>query len=112
MGLNSYWVTQDAVNKWYECVMVDPMHKAIRNDARINWICNPTHKHRELRGLTPQERNTEDSRKKDTRLRRPDLLSGHHGRGRTTSRSRDIGRSTHRRVCVCDVLRNYKYYSM
>lgn len=21
-------------------------------DARINWICNPVHKHRELRGLT------------------------------------------------------------
>ena len=32
--------------------MVDPTHNAIRNDARINWICNPTHKHRELRGLT------------------------------------------------------------
>jgi len=21
-------------------------------DSRINWICNPVHKHRELRGLT------------------------------------------------------------
>merc|ERR1712003_321761 len=50
--LNTYWVTQDAVHKWYECIMVDPMHKVIRNDPRINWICNPTHKHRELRGLT------------------------------------------------------------
>jgi len=28
------------------------MHNAIRNDARINWICNPTHKRREARGLT------------------------------------------------------------
>jgi len=50
--LNSYWVTQDAVNKWYEVIMVDPMHKAVRNDAKLNWICNATHKHRELRGLT------------------------------------------------------------
>lgn len=50
--LNTYWVTQDAVHKWYECIMVDPMHKVIRNDPRINWICNPQHKHRELRGLT------------------------------------------------------------
>jgi len=50
--LNTYWVTHDAMHKWYECVMVDPMHKTIRNDPRINWICNPTHKHRELRGLT------------------------------------------------------------
>jgi len=50
--LNSYWVTQDAVHKWYECILVDPMHKVIRNDPRINWICNAVHKHRELRGLT------------------------------------------------------------
>merc|ERR1712045_787803 len=50
--LNSYWVTQDAAHKWFEVVMVDPMHKAIRDDARINWICKPVMKHRELRGLT------------------------------------------------------------
>jgi len=48
--LNTYWCTQDAVHKWYECIMVDPMHKAIRDDPRINWICNAAHKHRELRG--------------------------------------------------------------
>jgi len=56
--LNSYWVTQDAIHKWYECVMVDPMHKVIRNDPRINWICNATHKHRELRGLTSAGRKS------------------------------------------------------
>merc|ERR1719352_260499 len=50
--LNSYWVAEDAVHKWYEVVMIDPMHKAVRDDARINWICNPTQKHRELRGVT------------------------------------------------------------
>lgn len=50
--LNSYWVCQDASHKFFEIVMVDPMHKTIRNDSRINWICNPTHKHRELRGMT------------------------------------------------------------
>merc|ERR1712217_595591 len=50
--LNSYWVSQDAICKWYEVIMVDPMHKAIRTCPRINWICNPVHKHRELRGLT------------------------------------------------------------
>ena len=50
--LNSYWVAQDAVHKWYEVVMVDPYHKAIRDDPRINWICKPTMKHRELRGQT------------------------------------------------------------
>lgn len=29
-----------------------PPPPAIRKDARINWIANPVHKHRELRGLT------------------------------------------------------------
>merc|ERR1719396_219762 len=50
--LNSYWVTQDAVHKWYEVILVDPMHKCIRDDPRINWICKPVMKHRELRGQT------------------------------------------------------------
>merc|ERR1719389_1087335 len=50
--LNSYWVAHDAVHKWYEVIMIDPMHKCIRDDPRINWICQPTMKHRELRGLT------------------------------------------------------------
>eukprot|EP00405_Crypthecodinium_cohnii_P061279 CAMPEP_0195001676 /NCGR_PEP_ID=MMETSP0326_2-20130528/1661_1 /TAXON_ID=2866 ORGANISM="Crypthecodinium cohnii, Strain Seligo" /NCGR_SAMPLE_ID=MMETSP0326_2 /ASSEMBLY_ACC=CAM_ASM_000348 /LENGTH=249 /DNA_ID=CAMNT_0040004427 /DNA_START=57 /DNA_END=804 /DNA_ORIENTATION=+ len=50
--LNSYWVAQDAKHKWYEVVMVDPYHKVVRDDPRINWICKPTMKHRELRGLT------------------------------------------------------------
>merc|ERR1712217_75190 len=50
--LNSYWVTADAVHKWFEVIMVDPYHKVIRDDPRINWICKPVMKHRELRGLT------------------------------------------------------------
>ena len=43
---------QDAVYKYFEVIMIDTAHKAIRNDPRINWICNAVHKHRELRGLT------------------------------------------------------------
>ncbi|KAF4768048.1 hypothetical protein HAV15_002060 [Penicillium sp. str.  len=50
--LNSYWINQDSTYKYYEVILVDPQHKAIRRDARINWICNPVHKHRESRGLT------------------------------------------------------------
>ena len=50
--LNSYWVNQDATHKYFEVILVDPNHNGIRNDARINWICNPVHKHRENRGLT------------------------------------------------------------
>ncbi|KAF3195063.1 60S ribosomal protein L15 [Orbilia oligospora] len=50
--LNSYWINQDSTYKYYEVILVDPQHKAIRRDARINWIVNPVHKHRESRGLT------------------------------------------------------------
>merc|ERR1711934_630951 len=50
--LNSYWVGQDGTYKYYEVVLVDPQHNAIRNDARVNWLCKGTHTHRELRGLT------------------------------------------------------------
>ncbi|KAJ5157092.1 uncharacterized protein N7482_008192 [Penicillium canariense] len=50
--LNSYWINQDSTYKYFEVICVDPQHKAIRRDARINWICNPVHKHREARGLT------------------------------------------------------------
>ena len=62
--LNSYWVAQDAVNKWFEVVMVDPFHKCIRDDPRINWICNNTMKHRELRGLTAAGRRARGLRVK------------------------------------------------
>ncbi|KAJ2927142.1 hypothetical protein H1R20_g9943, partial [Candolleomyces eurysporus] len=50
--LNSYWVNQDGVYKYFEVILVDPSHKAIRRDPRINWIVNPVHKRREARGLT------------------------------------------------------------
>ncbi|KAK9781036.1 putative Ribosomal protein L15 [Seiridium cardinale] len=50
--LNSYWINQDSTYKYYEVILVDPQHKAIRQDPRINWIVAPVHKHREARGLT------------------------------------------------------------
>ncbi len=50
--LNSYWVNQDATYVYYEVILVDPQHKAIRRDPRINWIVRPVHTHRENRGLT------------------------------------------------------------
>lgn len=50
--INSYWVAQDSTYKFYEVVLADPAHNAIRNDPKINWICDAVHKHRELRGLT------------------------------------------------------------
>merc|ERR1712182_120200 len=73
--LNSYWVAQDAMYKYYEVVMIDPMHKAVRRDPRINWICNPVHKHRELRGLTAAGKANRGLRFKNhgTNKRRPSM---------------------------------------
>ena len=42
--LNSYWINQDSTYKYFEIILVDPQHKAIRRDSRINWIVNPVHK--------------------------------------------------------------------
>ena len=50
--LNSYWVGQDATYKFFEVILVDPSHRAIRRDPKINWICRPVFKRREARGLT------------------------------------------------------------
>ncbi|CAG8789352.1 40859_t:CDS:2, partial [Gigaspora margarita] len=50
--LNSYWINQDSTYKYYEVILVDPNHKAVRRDAKINWIVSSKHKHREARGLT------------------------------------------------------------
>ena len=50
--LNSYWVGQDSTYKYFEVIMIDPSHKAIRRDPKINWMCKAVQKHRELRGLT------------------------------------------------------------
>ncbi|KAJ9577358.1 hypothetical protein L9F63_006102, partial [Diploptera punctata] len=39
-------------------ILVDPAHKAIRRDAKINWMCKAVMKHRELRGLTSAGRKS------------------------------------------------------
>ena len=65
--LNSYWVNSDSSWKYFEVILVDVQHNAIRNDARVNWICNPTHKHREMRGLTSAGRSGRGLRKRGHR---------------------------------------------
>ncbi|OIR57418.1 MAG: 60S ribosomal protein L15 [Amphiamblys sp. WSBS2006] len=50
--LNSYWVAEDIHNRYYEVILVDPAHNAIRNSPEENWICAAKMKHREARGLT------------------------------------------------------------
>jgi len=72
--LNSYWVNQDLTYKYYEVILVDPQHNAIRNDPRMQWITKPTHKHRELRGLTSAGRQHRGFRKSGHRANK--LIGG------------------------------------
>merc|ERR1711998_120102 len=73
--LNSYWVNQDGTFKYFEVILVDPTHKCVRRDPRINWICAPTHKHRELRGITSAGRANRGLRSKahGSTKRRPSM---------------------------------------
>merc|ERR1711934_834250 len=73
--LNSYWVGQDAAYKFFEVVMVDPSHNAIKKDPRINWIVSEKHNKRELRGLTSAGKKYRGLRQKGYRShkRRPSV---------------------------------------
>ncbi|KZX12689.1 50S ribosomal protein L15e [Methanobrevibacter filiformis] len=50
--LNSYWVWADGKFKFYEVILVDPNNPSIKNDNKINWICENQHTGRVFRGLT------------------------------------------------------------
>merc|ERR1712062_697748 len=56
--MNSYWVGEDSTYKFYEIIMVDPFHKAVRRDPSLNWLCEANKKHREMRGLTSASRKS------------------------------------------------------
>merc|ERR1711988_1412878 len=73
--LNSYLVNQDATFKFFEIIMVDVSHRCIRRDPRINWICAPVMKHRELRGITSAGRANRGLRSKGhgANKRRPSM---------------------------------------
>merc|ERR1711937_811970 len=71
--MNSYWVAQDGIHKYYEVIMVDPAHNAVRNDPKLQWIVSDKHKHREMRGLTSAGKSSRGLRVKGHRdnKRRP-----------------------------------------
>lgn len=45
--LNSYWVGEDSTYKFFEVILIDPFHKAIRRNPDTQWITKPVHKHRD-----------------------------------------------------------------
>ena len=36
--LNSYYVAEDGMYKWYEVILIDPYSKSIKNDKDLNWV--------------------------------------------------------------------------
>ena len=51
--LNSYWVGEDGKNKFYEVIMIDPEHPAIKSDKDMGWVSSgSSHRGRAFRGKT------------------------------------------------------------
>ena len=50
--LNSYWVGEDGNHQWYECVLADRDHAAVKKDKERKWVTEPQHRGRAFRGLT------------------------------------------------------------
>jgi len=79
--LNSYFVGEDGISKWYEVILVDKSHPAIQKDREIRWILQEQHKGRVYRGLTgagKKSRGLARSRGKGAEKIRPSLRA--HGK--------------------------------
>jgi len=75
--LNSYWVGQDGKLKYYEVILVDGHHPAIKSDSRLSWVANPTHRGRAERGKTAAGRRGRGmrTRGRGTEKTRPSIRS-------------------------------------
>jgi len=62
--LNSYWVGEDGRSKWFEIILVDPHHPAIKADKQLNWITQKQHRKRVFRGLTSAGKKVRGLRRK------------------------------------------------
>ena len=50
--LNSYWSCADGSKEWFEIILVDPSHSAVKNDSRVSWTASNKNKKRVHRGRT------------------------------------------------------------
>merc|ERR1712100_221940 len=87
--MNSYWIAQDSTYKYFEVIMVDPAHKCVRTDPRLNWLCKAVHKHRELLDSLQLERRTVEWARDTDTTRSSDLPVVPTGRN-TTSPASDV----------------------
>ncbi|XP_043852902.1 60S ribosomal protein L15-like [Dromiciops gliroides] len=54
--LDSYWVGEDSTYIFFEFILTDPFHKALRRNPDTQWIAKPVH--REMPGLTSAGRKS------------------------------------------------------
>jgi large subunit ribosomal protein L15e len=80
--LNSYWVGEDGVSKWFEVIMVDPNHPVIKADENINWIGQKQHRRRVFRSLTSAGKKVRALRRRGRGAEkfRPSLKAGAGGK--------------------------------
>lgn len=81
-------------DKFFEVILIDPFHKAIRRNPDTQWITRPVHKHREMRGLTSAGR-------KSRARQRPQVPP--HYRTRAAWRRRNTLSSSTATANICDV---------
>jgi large subunit ribosomal protein L15e len=77
--LNSYWIGKDGKHYFFEVILVDPNHPAIKHDKELSFMADPANRHRVQRGLTSAGRRSRGLRHKSPMSRaRPSVRS--HGR--------------------------------
>ncbi len=62
--LNSYFVAEDGVHRWFEVIMVDPYRPEIKADKKLAWMAWRKHTNRVLRGKTSAGRSSRGLRNK------------------------------------------------
>jgi large subunit ribosomal protein L15e len=81
--LNSYWVGEDGRHKWYEVILVDPEHPAIKNDKDLSWTGRGANRGRAQRGRTSAGKRGRGLQQKGlgTEKTRPGIRA-HDGKGK------------------------------
>ena len=75
--LNSYWVGADGRQKWFEVILVDGHHPAIKSDKQLGWMADAVHRGRAERGKTSAGRKGRGMRNRGrgTEKTRPSIRS-------------------------------------
>jgi len=75
--LNSYVIGKDGINYFYEVICVDPQKPEIKNDKKLNWVCDKVNQKRTMRGLTSAGKKSRGLRSKHpTNKSRPSVRAG------------------------------------